>query len=401
MAALEGKKILLGVCGSIAAYKAAYLTRMLVKAGAEVKIIMTSSAAEFITPLTLSTLSKNNVYSDLMEEGEWNNHVALGLWADLMLIAPATAHTIAGMSHGLCDSMLLACYLSAKCPVMIAPAMDLDMWAHPATQSNINLLLSQGVQLIAVEHGELASGLIGEGRMAEPENILSEIEKHFSKKKRLDGLKVFITAGPTVEDIDPVRYISNRSTGKMGICLAEEFADRGAQVQLILGPTSLSSNHPAVITHPVRSAEEMYKCAMDHAKSSDLMIFSAAVADFKPSQTANQKIKKDEAGLSIALSKTKDIAASFGAIKQSKQYSIGFALETNNAIEYGRSKLERKKFDIIVINSLENPGAGFGTTTNQIHILDNKGGQKSYSLKKKEEVAVDIADYFEEYRNAG
>lgn len=394
---MKNKKILIAVSGSIAAYKSASLIRLLVTAGAEVKVLMTESAKEFISPLTLSTLSKNKVYSDLIDEDSWSNHVELGLWADAMIIAPATANTIARMANGICDNIVSAVYLSARCPVYIAPAMDLDMWEHPSTQENIKKLLSYGNHLIDPEVGELASGLHGKGRMAEPENIVALLSQVFDKKKDLSGKKVLITAGPTYERLDPVRFIGNRSTGKMGMALAEECAQRGAEVVLILGPSSLQTNTSSILVERIESAEEMYKAAKNHHPSSTLCIFSAAVADYRPQNPASQKIKKSEDALQIALQRTPDIAKELGSLKSENQTHIGFALETENEQENALSKLNRKNFDMIVLNSLNDEGAGFAHDTNKVRIFGTKHDVIDIKLKPKRELAGDIINTFVEF----
>lgn len=388
---MKGKKILIGVTASIAAYKIASLVRLLVKEGADVKIIMTEDAKSFITPLTLSTLSKNPVYSSFIKNdlGEWTNHVELGLWADLFLIAPTSANTIAKMANGICDNLLLATYLSAKCPVMFAPAMDLDMYQHPSTKSNINKLEQYGNILLAAKHGELASGLIGEGRMSEPEDILISIQQFFSKKKELSNKKVLITAGPTYENIDPVRFIGNHSTGKMGLALAISCYDKGAEVVLICGPNQLNLSQYPFKTVEVNSAEQMLNACLNEYDSSDIAIMSAAVADYKPSIAADQKIKKSESTLQITLEKTTDILSTLGAKKQN-QILVGFALETTNEIENAKEKLVRKNADLIVLNSLQDSGAGFGHDTNKISILSKDKEIKNFDLKSKKEVAEDI-----------
>lgn len=388
---MKGKKILIGVTASIAAYKIASLVRLLVKEGAEVKIIMTEDAKSFITPLTLSTLSKNPVYSTFIKNdlGEWTNHVELGLWADLFLIAPASANTIAKMANGICDNLLLATYLSAKCPVMFAPAMDLDMYQHPSTKSNINKLEQYGNILLAAKHGELASGLVGEGRMSEPEDILIAIQQFFSKKKELSNKKVLITAGPTYENIDPVRFIGNHSTGKMGLALAISCHDKGAEVVLVCGPNQLNLSQYPFKTIEVGSAEQMLTACLDEYDSSDIAIMSAAVADYKPSIIADQKIKKSETTLQLNLEKTTDILSSLGA-KKKQQILVGFALETTNEIANATEKLVRKNADLIILNSLQDSGAGFGYDTNKISILGKNSQLKHFDLKSKKEVAEDI-----------
>lgn len=392
IAALKGKKIILGITGSIAAYKSAVLTRLLIKAGAEVQILMTGSATDFITPLTLSTLSKHAVITDVHSESSWNNHVDLGLWADAYIIAPATANTLAKLAHGICDNMVSAVYLSARCPVFVAPAMDLDMWKHPTTVNNVRLLKSYGNHLIPVENGELASGLTGDGRMAEPENILSFLGQFFSNQMDMAGKKVVITAGPTYEPIDPVRYIGNRSSGKMGIALAEEAAGRGAEVTLVLGPSRLSPTNPAIQVLPVRTADDMLAAVQTCFEQADITILSAAVADYKPHHYSPEKIKKKSDDMVIALEKTPDIAATLGAVKRPDQLLIGFALETNDELENAKLKLHKKNFDFIVLNSLQDEGAGFNHDTNKISIIFRDLTVKAFELKSKTAVARDIMD---------
>ena len=389
---LKGKKIVLGITGSIAAYKAAFLTRLFIKAGAEVQVIMTEAASQFITPLTLSTLSKKNVLTNVIDKDSWNNHVEIGLWADAMIVAPATANTLAKMATGMSDNIITAIYLSARCPVFFAPAMDLDMWTHPATMENVRRLQQYGNWLIPVEHGELASGLVGNGRMAEPENILAHVQKFFEQSLDLNGKNILITAGPTYEAIDPVRFIGNRSSGKMGIAIAEECAARGANVHLILGPSNLSaSNHNIQITK-VESAQEMYEVATNDFAKKDIAILAAAVADYRPANVAEQKIKKKREHLTLALEKTLDIAAALGKLKKKKQLIIGFALETNNEQANAKKKLIKKNFDFIVLNSLKDKGAGFNHDTNKVKIIHRVGQSKSYPLKSKTKVAVDIVN---------
>jgi phosphopantothenoylcysteine decarboxylase/phosphopantothenate--cysteine ligase len=389
---LKGKKILLGVCSGIAAYKAAFLTRLLVKAGAEVQVVMTPGAKEFITPLTLSTLSKKPVYTEFTSgtNGEWNNHVELGLKADLILISPATANTIAKMANGMCDNLLLAVYLSARCPVMFAPAMDLDMLKHPATQKNIEMLKSFGNILIPSATGELASGLHGEGRLAEPEQILKFVEEFFNRKKKLSGKKILISAGPTYEAIDPVRFIGNHSSGKMGVALAEEAAAEGAEVFLVIGPSSVKTNHPNIKRTDVTSAQEMYDVCTALFKKADVAIMSAAVADYRPAKVFPVKIKKKDSSLTVELEPTKDILAQFGKTKKKNQLVVGFALETNNELENAKKKLHSKKLDFIVLNSLQNKKAGFQHDTNKISIIDSNNKISNFELKNKDEVARDI-----------
>lgn len=403
MSVLSGKKILLGISAGIAAYKTANLVRLFIKSGAEVQVVMTPASKDFITPLTLSTLSKRPVHSefyDTTSENElWNNHVELGLWADLMLIAPATANTLSKMAHGTCDNLLLATYLSAKCPVYVAPAMDLDMYKHPSTKDSLQSLASFGNTIIPATSGELASGLVGEGRMAEPEDIVSFIENSILAQLPLSGKKVLLTAGPTYEAIDPVRFIGNHSSGKMGIALANQAAQLGAEVYLILGPTHLSTAHSLIHEVRVTSAQEMYEAAHTYFKDVDIAILAAAVADYTPKNTASQKIKKSDASLSIALEPTKDILASLGAIKQ-QQCLIGFALETENEMENAKNKLDRKNLDGIVLNSLQDKGAGFATDTNKITYIHRDLTAVEFSLKSKDEVAVDIFNEIQKYIHA-
>lgn len=389
---LQSKNIIIGISGSIAAYKIAILVRLLVKAGANVKVIMTESATAFISPLTLSTLSKNKVHTQIIEQDSWDNHVELGLWADLMIIAPATANTIAKMANGICDNLLVATYLSAKCPVYFAPAMDLDMWKHPSTIRNIQLLKSFNNIEIPSEYGELASGLVGMGRMAEPEHIISFLNNELEKNAQLKGKNILITAGPTYEPIDPVRFIGNRSTGKMGIAIAEAASKRGAIVTLVLGPTQLTVKNPAIAVVSVGTAQEMYEAVTSRKEKADVMILSAAVADYTPVNVATQKIKKKEAQFNVALTKTKDIAASVGADKKANQIIIGFALETENEETNAIEKLQRKNMDYIVLNSLNEKGAGFGFDTNKINIYNKYGLYVKYDLLPKNEVAEKIID---------
>lgn len=399
---IEGKKILLGITGSIAAYKTAFLVRLLVKKGALVKVVMTEAATTFITPLTLSTLSKNKVYTSFTNtKGEqWNNHVELGLWADLLVIAPASANTLAKMATGLCDNLLTAVYLSAKCPTMVAPAMDRDMWLHPTTQDNLDRIIGFGNQVIPAEEGELASGLIGTGRLAEPESIVVKIEKYFNQATPEQDLKnktVLITAGPTKEALDPVRFISNPSSGKMGIALAEEAAKRGAEVQLVLGPTHLKPTNTEIEVIQVVSAADMFEAVDKRFDDCHWAIMTAAVADFTPMTISTEKIKKTgkakTEGWSLPLKRTKDILKTMGQRKQKNQRLIGFALETQNGRENAQKKLVSKNADCIVLNSPKVKGAGFQHDTNQITILDRNGGVAEYDLKPKTAVAKDIIDY--------
>lgn len=391
---LKGKKILLGISGSIAAYKTPILVRELIKNGAEVKVIASTSALDFVTPLTLATVSNNPVLSDFTEgkNGVWNNHVELALWADVFLIAPASANTIAKMVNGLCDNLLLATYLSAKCPVFVAPAMDLDMYQHPSFLANLSKIQSFGNQVIEATHGELASGLVGKGRMEEPLEIVAVLQKHFDASQVLKGKKVMITAGPTYEALDPVRYIGNHSSGKMGFALAECLAEKGAEVVLISGPSSIKPLHSSIKLTKVVSAAEMFNACSTYYPETDISIFAAAVADYTPKTVAQNKIKKNEEVFSIELIKTKDIAKEMGLLKKSHQINIGFALETNDEVENATKKLASKNLDFVVLNSMNNAGAGFQHETNQITILDKKGQKISYELKHKKEVANDIAN---------
>ena len=391
---MQGKHILIGVTGGIAAYKTAYLIRDLVKRGAEVKVIMTEKAKAFITPLTLATLSKNPILVDFFDptNGAWNSHVSLGLWADAYIIAPATANTIAKMAHGIADNLLTTAYLSARCPIFVAPAMDLDMYAHPTTQENISYLKGKGVNIIDAGSGFLASGLEGKGRMAEPEEISQRVSEFFNSKQELSGKKVLITAGPTYEKIDPVRFIGNHSSGKMGYALAEECAARGAKVSLVSGPVQIKAKHPNINTISVTSAEEMYNAANAEFEDSNICILCAAVADFKPETQADEKIKREKDDLIIRLKPTQDIAASLGAKKREDQIMVGFALETNNEAENAQGKLVRKNLDFIVLNSLKDANACFGYDTNKITIIEKDGTTKAFELKSKTEVAKDIID---------
>lgn len=388
---LQGKYIVIGISGSIAAYKIASLIRLLRKEQASVQVIMTEEATQFITPLTLSTLSNNPVFVDYYQEktGEWNNHVLIAEQADLILIAPATANTLAKCALGLCDNLLLAVYLSAKGPVSFAPAMDLDMWKHPAVQQNIQLLKSFGHTIIPPGNGELASGLVGEGRLAEPEEILAFIQQQLSKNKPLTGKKALVSAGPTYEAIDPVRFIGNHSSGKMGYAIAKQLQELGAAVTLVSGPTALTAA-PGIQRIDVQSAEEMFQACQSHFSAADIIVMSAAVADYTPVEVADQKIKKKAEDFSIALKKTTDILANLGQQKQPNQTLVGFALETNNELEHAKDKLTRKNLDFIVLNSMQDPGAGFAHNTNKITVVHKTGEITAYDLKYKEEVAKDI-----------
>jgi phosphopantothenoylcysteine decarboxylase / phosphopantothenate---cysteine ligase len=389
---MNGKKILVGITGSIAAYKAIYLIRLLVKAGAEVKVIMTPSSKDFVSSLTLSTLSRNTVLSDLFDEQSWANHVMLGRWADVMLIAPLSCNTLAKMAHGQCDNLLLATWLSATCQVVVAPAMDEDMWHHPATKRNLQQLQSFGNTIIPVDKGELASGLYGDGRMAEPEQIMQFINDNFFLSQPLAGKKVLVTAGPTYEAIDPVRFIGNHSSGKMGIAIAKELYRRGADVSLILGPVPIDFSVNGIHLTRVTSADEMYTACHEIFEKIDIAIMAAAVADYTPVTKAEQKIKKKDGNLNLELTKTKDILKSLGEKKKAGQVLVGFALETVNEKEYALEKLEKKNADMIILNSLNDAGAGFGHDTNKITIFQKEGEEIQFDTKTKEEVAKDIAD---------
>lgn len=400
----ENKKIIVGVSGGIAAYKVASLIRLLVKSHAEVKVIMTPDATNFISPLTLSTLSKNEVYTkfykDSEADGTWNNHVELALWADMMLIAPATANTLSKMVNGACDNFLLAVYMSAQCPVFYAPAMDLDMYVHPSTKRNFELLESYGNIQIPAEEGELASGLVGKGRMAEPETIIAFMADFLNEdKKHLAGKKVLLTAGPTYEAIDPVRFIGNHSSGKMGYAIAERAAELGAEVILISGPVHLKPKHKNITLVPVTSAAEMYKEAHNYFSDCDIAILSAAVADYTPLHVGEEKIKKKTEEFNLELTKTKDILKSLGAIKK-EQFLVGFALETENELDNAKGKLESKNLDLIVLNSLRDPGSGFATDTNKVTFINSDGVYRAFDLKTKTEVAVDIFNYIVEHTYA-
>lgn len=395
---LRGKHILLGVTGSIAAYKAAVLVRTLVKEGAEVKVVMTEMAKQFITPLTMATLSKSPVLVEFYnpENGDWNSHISLGMWADAYLIAPASANTIAKMATGVADNLLLTTYLSARCPVVVAPAMDVDMFLHIATQQNIETLVKRGVKIIDPNSGELASGLEGKGRMAEPDEIVKSLTEMFSEKGNMKGLKVLVNAGPTREAIDPVRYISNHSTGKMGYAIAAEFANRGAEVTLVSGPVESQKVHPVVKVINVLTAAEMFDVTTaEYQKGADVTVLCAAVADFTPSRQEQNKVKRGSLNWSLELEPTRDIAAAIGKEKKEGSLIAGFALETEHEHSNALSKLERKGLDMIILNSLNDKGAGFGTDTNKISIIARGGETVHYPLKSKEQVAGDIADYIE------
>ena len=391
---LKGKHIILGITGSIAAYKAAYLIRALVKKGAEVQVVITPAGKEFITPLTLATLSSHPVISEFFSnrDGTWNSHVDLGLWADAMLIAPATASTIGKMANGIADNMLVTTYLSCKAPVFVAPAMDLDMFAHPSTQQNLARLRSFGNRIIEPASGELASHLVGKGRMEEPDKIVSVLEDFFAETALLKNKKILITAGPTYEKIDPVRFIGNYSSGKMGYAVAEACAERGAEVTLVSGPVSLSAKHPGIRVVRVESAAEMYEAATKAFPSMDAAILSAAVADYRPETASNTKIKREATGeMTLHLVPNPDIAASLGAMKKQGQILVGFALETDHAIQHAEEKLQRKHLDFIVLNSLQDAGAGFQYDTNKISIID-RHERVDYPLKTKQDVAIDIVN---------
>ena len=393
---LQGKKIILGITGSIAAYKANHLVRLFVKAGAEVKVMMTPAAKDFVSTLTLSTLSRNSVLVDMFDEQSWANHVMLGRWADVMLIAPLSCNTLAKMANGQCDNLLLTTYLSATCPVVVAPAMDEDMWKHPATKANLEKVASYGCKIIPVDKGDLASGLNGEGRMAEPESIINFIEQNFFLGKTgtspLAGKRALVTAGPTYEPLDPVRFIGNHSSGKMGVAIANELAEKGADVILVLGPVSGLDIAPGIKKIEVNTAAEMYSACLTVFEDCDLAVMAAAVADYRPATVAEQKIKKTGDSLMVELTKTKDILKSLGEKKKEKQVLVGFALETSNEKENAISKLKSKNADMVVLNSLNDEGAGFGFDTNKITIFDKNGGSTIFPPKTKREVAKDIID---------
>jgi len=392
---LQGKKILLGVTGSIAAYKSLLLVRALIREGAVVKVIQTPSSKDFVTPLSFATLSKNPVLSDLFAGDTWANHVELGRWADVMVIAPLSCNTLAKMANGICDNLLLAAYLSAVCPVVVAPAMDEDMWHHPSTQANLSRLAAFGNRIIPVGKGELASGLYGDGRMAEPETILEFLRDMLQKGGDLKGKKALVTAGPTHEAIDPVRFIGNHSSGKMGVALARELVQRGAEVDLVLGPSSLTVDLPGLSVHRVTSAEEMYKVCLEKFPGADMAILSAAVADYTPVARAAGKIKKTDGNLVLELMQTKDILKTLGGIKKKGQVVVGFALETTGEREYALGKLQAKNADLIVLNSLNDDGAGFGFDTNKVTIFGRDGSEQVYERKPKQQVAADIVDQIE------
>ncbi len=397
---LKGKKILLGITGSIAAYKSILLMRLLVKAGAEVKVIMTPSAKSFVSPLVLSTLSGNKVLIDLFDEDTWVNHVMLGRWADIMLIAPLSCNTLSKMASGQCDNLLLAVYLSATCPVAVSPAMDEDMWHHPSTKKNIELLQSYGNRVINVETGELASGLFGEGRMAEPETIVQYLVENFFRGKELSGKKVLITAGPTYEAIDPVRFIGNHSSGKMGFALSEAFYMKGADVQLVTGPTHQQTIYSGIKVTHVMSAEDMYNACICFYDETDIAVMSAAVADYKPEMAAKEKIKKTNEAITLQLSKTKDILKALGERKKPNQLLVGFALETNNERDYALNKLKSKNADMIVLNSLQDANAGFGYDTNKVTVFDKEGNEHALNLSSKKIIAQEIVNLIIQKINA-
>ena len=391
---LVNKRIIVGVSGSIAAYKSALLVRLLIKAGAEVQVVMTDAAQNFITPLTLATLSKRPAVWEFVKNqaGEWNNHVELGLWADAIVVAPATAHTLSKCANGTCDDLLTATYLSARCPVFFAPAMDLDMYCHGSTLENLDKLQRFGNQIIKPNFGELASGLVGDGRMAEPDEIVAQLDLYFAPTPALIGTKVLITAGPTQESIDPVRYVSNHSSGKMGYAIAHAFAAAGAHVTLVSGPTALPKPAQNVAFIGVTTAQEMFEATAAHFENAHVVIFAAAVADYTPRVVATQKIKKKEDSFSVEFTKTIDIAATLGATKKAGQLLVGFALETDNELVNAKDKLLRKHFDLIVLNSMQDKGAGFAHDTNKITVIDSAGNTKTFALKTKAEVAKDILE---------
>jgi phosphopantothenoylcysteine decarboxylase/phosphopantothenate--cysteine ligase len=388
---LKNKKILIGITGSIAAYKAIILVRLLIKSGAEVKVVMTPTAKDFVSPLVLSVLSKNKVYILWQEQNEWNNHVELGRWADLFVIAPLSCNTLSKMANGGCDNLLLAVYLSATCPVVVVPAMDEEMWHHPTTKNNLSQLVTYGNSIIEVKDGELASGIFGQGRMTEPEDILVYLEEHYFREETLKGKKVLVTAGPTFESIDPVRFIGNRSSGKMGFAIAEAFYNKGADVTLVSGPTNEATRFKGITFERIENAAEMFE-ACDRNGNADIIVMSAAVADYTPTNIANQKIKKSGDTLELNLIKTKDILKSLGSKKRPDQFIAGFALETENEVANATKKLIEKNVDCIILNSLNDEGAGFEKSTNKISII-NKNETILFDVKSKKEVAIDIVNY--------
>jgi phosphopantothenoylcysteine decarboxylase/phosphopantothenate--cysteine ligase len=389
---VAGKKILLGITGSIAAYKTPLIVRDLIKAGAEVRIVMTPSSLDFVSRLTLSTLSKSSVQTELFSEDSWSNHVELGRWADLMVVAPLSCNTLSKMATGLCDNLFMAVYLSATCPVMVAPAMDEDMWKHPATKKNLEIIREHGCLILHVGHGELASGLIGEGRMAEPGEIYSELQKFFARSETLKGKKALVTAGPTHESIDPVRFIGNHSSGKMGFAIAEELAERGADVTLVSGPVILKPFNKKIRLLSVTTADEMYEACTSSIPDYDIAVMAAAVADYEPVAKSGKKIKKSDEDLTLGLKRTKDILGSLGKVKSKDQILVGFALETDNEQDHALKKLKEKNADIIVLNSLRNQGAGFGHDTNRVTLFFKNGHHREIELKPKTEIAKDIVD---------
>lgn len=397
---LAGKKIILAVTGSIAAYKTPHLVRLLVKAGAEVRVIMTNAATDFVTPLSLSTVSKHAVLSDVSNGTAWNNHVEMGLWADAIVVAPCSANTLGKLANGLCDNLVCAVYLSARCPVFIAPAMDEDMWIHPSTRANLKKVQSYGNNIIPVAHGELASGLVGEGRMAEPEDIVTYLYQSLTAHKPLKGIKALVTAGPTYERIDPVRFIGNFSTGKMGIAIAEALADKGAEVTLVLGPSKEQAYHTGITTVNIESAAELYAASLQAFEKAGIAVLAAAVADYRPGTMAPEKIKKADGSLTIELTKTEDTLLALGKIKKPEQTLIGFALETTNELEHAHKKLEAKNADMIVLNSLRDAGAGFGHDTNKITLVTRNGQPVALPLQSKKEAAAAIVDQILKMRHA-